>query len=79
MSLSSKHLNHMNIVDSRRAAIKFIKKNKGLPVFFINAKYNRAQSITLIKQGFLDGYNYGLSVNPQCIRFSPNMTAHRRI
>lgn len=86
MSLSSNHLNHMNIVDSRKAAVNFINEIKGLPVYHNGVKVSRVNLKSLITKGYIDGISYGVDYrkdennnNIKVLAFSNFYDYHRKI
>ena len=63
MSLSSQHQSHMNIVDSRKAAVKWLAANTGRQIFVAGNRVAKGRVLTSIKRGLLDGYYYSLNVH----------------
>jgi hypothetical protein len=57
-SLSANHQSHMNIVDSRKQAIKFITDRKGITVYNGSNRVTKIRMKTAIKKGLFDGYYY---------------------
>jgi hypothetical protein len=58
MNLTATHSNHMNIVDSRKRAVKFLTKRTGITVYSDSNRVPKARMISAIKKGLFDGYYY---------------------
>jgi hypothetical protein len=70
-SLSASHQSHMNVVDSRKQAIKFLNSNKGITVWNVTTRIPKGRMITSIKKGFFDGYYYRQDFDAGKIIFMP--------
>ena len=53
MSLSAKHSTHMNITESRKAAVKFMTKQKGIAVYVNKSAAPKTRVKKLILMGAL--------------------------
>ena len=54
------HQTHHNIVESRKLAVDFLKKNKGLKIMVKDSRQAKFRVISGIMSGIFDGWTYGI-------------------
>lgn len=58
----TKHQNHMNIMESRKAAMRYFNKHKGIRVYIGDTRQAKGRVLNAIKSGIFDGYFYGVEM-----------------
>ena len=71
MNLTATHSNHINIVDSRRSAARFLTNHKGITVWNGSTRVTKARMLISIMKGFFDGYYYRHNSDAGTITFRP--------
>lgn len=69
-SLSASHQSHMNIVDSRKHAVKLMMRDKGMTFIVVSAKTPKCRVIDAIKRGVYDGWYYCVNYTDKVIHIN---------
>lgn len=68
MHIAAKHQSHMNIVDSRKAAVKKMTRRTGLTFSMNEKKTPKSHVVFAINAGYLDGWFYQVNYDEQTVK-----------
>ena len=73
MRITANSSNHMNIVESRKAAVKKMTRRTGLSYYLNNKRVTKSLTIRMVKTGIFDGYFYTVNFDEETVK----IMAHR--
>ena len=68
MHIAAKHQSHMNIVESRKAAVKKMSRRTGMAFYLSDKKTPKNHVVMAIKSGYLDGFFYQVDLEAQTVK-----------
>ena len=68
MYISANHQSHMNITESRKAAVKKMTRRTGMAFYLSGNKTPKSHVVMAIRSGYLDGFYYQVDLDAQTVK-----------
>ena len=68
MRITANTSNHMNIVESRKSALRKMTRRTGLSFFYNGEKLTKSLTIRMVKNGIFDGFFYTVDFDAETVK-----------